>query len=349
VTVNNVSFRPNDIKALISLTYEAPAHRRVSLRCNKDDSQRQIRYDTFGRPVEADAECRDTNPGTFHLLLTNLVGIQQRALLQDRSFDLQVWTHPISGYELTQLREVDARQANALIGARGAAYRFNPDARRFVQVTARVEFVQMVDANEQTDRPIAGSFIESSELEYVLELDDKHQIIGGEWIGQSKKAHPDFLWVPTGVGEQDVADGAIRYTNVERLVDLAANAANETRATNASESGEPADPPAESASGSAPEHLDLRGYVGRGSVADYQLALTGGHAVTIETEAPADIDLYARYDALPRGRSYDAYSNGWTGNEELTFVAPHDGTLYITVHGYEASSYRLITQDASIP
>ncbi len=30
--------------------------------------------------------------------------------------------------------------------------------------------------------------------EYVLELNAKGEIIGGEWVGSSKEEHPDFLW-----------------------------------------------------------------------------------------------------------------------------------------------------------
>ena len=33
-------------------------------------------------------------------------------------------------------------------------------------------------------------------------------ILGGEWLGESKKAHPDFVWLPTGArGARFVAFG----------------------------------------------------------------------------------------------------------------------------------------------
>ena len=48
------------------------------------------------------------------------------------------------------------------------------------------------------------------------------RIVGGEWVGESKQAHPDFLWLPTGVGASTVAGGAISYANVKALMDAAA-------------------------------------------------------------------------------------------------------------------------------
>jgi hypothetical protein len=32
----------------------------------------------------------------------------------------------------------------------------------------------------------------------VLEVDARGEIVGGEWVGQSRVEHPDFLWLPLG-------------------------------------------------------------------------------------------------------------------------------------------------------
>lgn len=332
VTVNGVTFGVNDIKALASLAYDQPEHRRVSLRCNKSDTRGQIAYDRYGRPSDQDAACRDTNAGTFHLLVTNLVGLQRIALLEDRAFDEQVWTYPISSYQVVTQREVDAGEANALVGANGGSYRFNSDAKYFVQVQMRVKYVDMVAANASTDRPLAGQVTGVDTLEYLLELDAAREIIGGEWLGESKRTHPDFLWLPTGVGQESVAGDAIRYAAVKQLVDGASSATGPAPAPGP---GSPA--------GAGVTHLDEAGYVGLNQLREHAIDLPAGYEIVVQTEAQNDVDLYVRFNAPPRGRDYDAYSNGFSGDEQLSYVAPTRGTLYIVVHGYEASSYKLTT------
>ena len=59
-------------------------------------------------------------------------------------------------------------------------------------------------------------------LEWVEQLRDKSLFkqqcfIGGEWVGASKRNHPDFLWLPTGPGTA-VAGGTIRYAQVASLL-----------------------------------------------------------------------------------------------------------------------------------
>lgn len=77
VTRNGVTFQPQDLKALASLVHDSTQTKFVSLRCNKMNSMPDgggIRYDSYGRPIDADRECRDTNAGSYHLLLANYLG-----------------------------------------------------------------------------------------------------------------------------------------------------------------------------------------------------------------------------------------------------------------------------------
>src|SRR5690606_31047182 len=67
-----------------------------------------------GRPLDGD--CIDTNPGTFHLLVSNFLGLRQTGFVYDRTYDYQVWNQPIAGYRVTQLDEIDAQRANELVG-----------------------------------------------------------------------------------------------------------------------------------------------------------------------------------------------------------------------------------------
>jgi len=339
ITVNGVTFEIQDLKALISLTMSyadpdvpRPRARRVSLRCNDADSS--IKYDAYGRPADSNSECRDTNPGTFHVALANYLGLRQQSLLEDRMLDDEVWTHPMRSYRFRQ-SEVDAKQANRLVGASGNRYRFNDDAHRLFHVVASVEWVDLVLANAQTNRPLAGSdeAMGGDTYEYVLEVDQADRIIGGEWIGNSKTRHPDFLWLPLGPAQPTVAAGAISYARVKELVVQSANGSSSPLPPDASQ-----DPP-------TTQHLDQQGSVQRGELDEYTLPVSASHAVVVRTEAPGDVDLFVRLDATPEGRTYDAYSAGWTGNETVTYVPPHAGALHIVVYGYKASTYHLTTSN----
>lgn len=109
VTYNGVEFKVNDLKALMSLTYgEGLEVKFLSLRCNDKGDQ----------PGVADkAACKDTNPGSFHVSIANLIGIQERSLVEDRTYDFEVWNQPVRGYKMTQNQEISVAKANQLLGA----------------------------------------------------------------------------------------------------------------------------------------------------------------------------------------------------------------------------------------
>ncbi|MEE2785784.1 MAG: hypothetical protein VX589_00495 [Myxococcota bacterium] len=124
VTHNGVEFSVTDIKALVTLAYDKGLQSTlIGTRCNLDlGDPSGINFDDFGRPLpyrdrnSQEVDCRDTNPGTLHVALANLVGIQGRSLVEDRTVDYQVWNQPIRGYEVLNFEEKTAFEANALIG-----------------------------------------------------------------------------------------------------------------------------------------------------------------------------------------------------------------------------------------
>lgn len=114
VVHNGVNFKINDIKALISIIYNRTVTRFASLRCNTDDANIQV--DDYDRPTGVDSECRDTNPGTFHLLLTNYIGIRGSSFVADATWDDEVRNEPIRGYRIVYQNTISAKEANRLIG-----------------------------------------------------------------------------------------------------------------------------------------------------------------------------------------------------------------------------------------
>jgi hypothetical protein len=113
---NGVTFYPGDLEGLMSLAYTDVPTKFLSRRCNKDKPT----MDPTGR-VEA-GECRDMNPGSWHVLATNMMGLRNKGFVIDATYDLQVWNQPVYGYKVTNgvegaVPEISKEEAISLLGA----------------------------------------------------------------------------------------------------------------------------------------------------------------------------------------------------------------------------------------
>ena len=146
VTFNGVEFKVNDLKALITLSYDfGLKSKSLSETCedrNTGDST-GIQYDEYGRPTEAFAARADTNAGTFHTVIANMIGIQKIGLVEDRTYDYEVWNQPLRAFKVWKKypKVIDAAKANSLLGAEGAKYVFNQDAVGFRHVKLSLDWV----------------------------------------------------------------------------------------------------------------------------------------------------------------------------------------------------------------
>ncbi|MCC6807554.1 MAG: pre-peptidase C-terminal domain-containing protein [Deltaproteobacteria bacterium] len=531
VTVNGVTFKVNDIKALVTLAHNSTTSKFVSLRCEESDDKPTL--DTNGR---ASSACRDTNPGTFHVILANYLGKKKESFVYDRTWDDEVWNQPLRAFRVTEKKEVTATEANKLLGVTavggtttkksvtatagqwvvaqelavtagqnlkvtttgtgdgdlfiqfgsaptasskacssegssstescevtvpagatkafvsilgysaatvevtivsgGAAptgYVFNADAKKLIFIKSEVDYIG--EASSSTDGNLGStidSYTNTDYYEYVLELDAAGKVIGGEWSGSSKLAHPDFLWLPTGLARTSVAGGKITWANVKSLLDqsqvapgtppstgvktvkehfslaqgawkhygpyaVAAGKNLTAKITGTGDAdlyvrkgatptssaydcrpykdgsveecqaagggavyvsvngytastvdleityeegaGGPVTPPPASA------HLNESGSVTQNEMKVFQVAVQAGKKIVIKTTAPRDVDLYTRMDAAPTTSNF--LTRQWTesGNETITFTPTSSGALFIGVHGYEASSFTLVTSD----
>ncbi len=116
VTHNGVTFYPGDLEGLMSLLYTDVPNKFISRRCNKAEPT----TDPTGR-IEAD-ECRDMNPGSWHVVTTNLMGLRHQGFIIDATFSAQVWNQPSYGYKITnavegRVPEISKDEAIAKLGA----------------------------------------------------------------------------------------------------------------------------------------------------------------------------------------------------------------------------------------
>lgn len=423
VTYNGVEFKVQDIKALVTLVHDRTETKFVSLRCNTDASgEPGINFDNYGRPAGGDEECRDTNPGTYHVLLANYLGKQGASFVEDRTYDDEVWNQPLRGYRVTSQTEISALDANKAIGVTptggttaektgtvtkqqwvqlgsypvtaganftavmtgtgdadlyvkfGAqptasaydcrpyggdsnetcnltaptattayvavlgysdtasytvkitaggtiptVYAFNDKAVKLYKVHTDVDYIS--ESSASTDGNLASTidrYTHTDRYDYILEVDGEGKIIGGEWLGESKRAHPDFVWLPIRASGASVAGGKITYANVKAIYDL---------------SMADSQPPQTGTDKVVTDQATLAKSAWK-QYGPYNVA--AGSTLTAVMTGDGDADLYVRKDAAPTAASYDCrpYRDG--SNEECSIVGP--AKVYVGVNGYAASS-----------
>lgn len=191
VTRNNVIFEVQDLKALASLAFA---------------------------DVEAEVGMPLSNAGAFHVALANRVGLQQQSVVEDRTVDGEVWSRPVAGYRVLEMRRVSGREANQLlggyleVGSYPRRYLYNPDAKSLYFV--RTEVSTVVNAPSELGGNLSGQvqqFTVLDRYEYVLEVDGRGKVIGGEYFGDSAPQHPDFIWAPHGRPSTQIAEGHIDF------------------------------------------------------------------------------------------------------------------------------------------
>ena len=106
VTVNGVTFHTGDIEALVIAAYNRSGADMIGGRCN----DKEVERDEQGRPT--DSRCRDSNPGTLHIIMTNYLGLNQIAFAEDRTYNYEVWNQPVVSYDITKMDEVTVQEAN---------------------------------------------------------------------------------------------------------------------------------------------------------------------------------------------------------------------------------------------
>lgn len=195
---HNLRFYPDDIKALASLLWadgDFPV-RFIGGRCRITEPE----TDSNGRIINR--KCFDTNPGTFHLAVTNQLGISRRSLVMDATYDYEVWNHPIFRYRYSYFNPQSGKDVKTLEEARVPMARFTKDwfrryrsqnAANVVGIAMDLSYrVESIPVHDRTDSP-QDDIYKTVRYAYDLELDESGNIIGGEWY---TNRHPDFLFVP---------------------------------------------------------------------------------------------------------------------------------------------------------
>ena len=131
--------------------------------------------------------CKDINPGAFHVILANQIGLLKQSFAADVDPTKETWNQPVYGFEFEIRGETRSE---------GAA-------------SAYIVHAKMMYSEDDPDEgggkvftwhPTVGTIdfaATTMEMDYVLELDYAGRIIGGKWLGDSRTNHPDLFWMPT--------------------------------------------------------------------------------------------------------------------------------------------------------
>jgi hypothetical protein len=173
-----IPFGSSDVKALLSYytgQISRSESRMLGSRCNVDLKTNP--------GAASDPACRDTNAGSFHVVLTNQIGIQKQSFVADVTRDLQVWNQPIYGYNTEFLQ------------SRGPSFGAAPGTVKEIQVKTQMLYTVEVEPHWQALNGTNGSGAFRETYVYWLELDQSENIIGGTWESDTR---PDFLWTQKG-------------------------------------------------------------------------------------------------------------------------------------------------------
>lgn len=181
-----IVFKPRDIAALQSLLWdlEAQVQALTPMHCH---------WKT-GKPQNS---CRDLNPGTYHILLTNYLGLQGKSFVENRTIGDTVWSLPVSGYRILKMEP--------LLETELLLYK-KQNVRQSSSMAVEVE----VAYGDYTVRQ-----------SYILDLDAKGRITGGKWThesqGDQESEFPDFIWTP-GTPKKSKFVRGLEYGNIRDLL-----------------------------------------------------------------------------------------------------------------------------------
>lgn len=188
-----VVFHPQDARALTAMLWAnaSPPTRYAGNRCNIPNPPKN----EVGRVI--DPSCYDVSPSTWHISMVNQLGIHHRSFSIDSTVDDEVWNYPVASYEYKYFNPQNFEQSNRVEAALLPIEKFsidkfpefrNPKSKFVIGVIMNITYANAISASR---KPLDEPSLKTLRLIYDLELDDKLNIVGGEWYLNS---HPDFIW-----------------------------------------------------------------------------------------------------------------------------------------------------------
>lgn len=199
-----VPFGSSDVKGLLAMhdayNYKG-IYAQVGKRCSAigkvpgEGDDRDANPNPPAPEIANSPDCKDMNAGAFHVSLTNMIGIHSRSFVADVDRFNDVWNQPVTSYasQITGEEEVTPEHR-----AKGIERRIRV-ATKFVYGEELKFWTPELEAsgakNFVSKLPVTGTVHQEfrfKNYEYIVELDLNGNVIGGEWITETR---PDFLWM----------------------------------------------------------------------------------------------------------------------------------------------------------
>ena len=202
----SVPFGASDVKALVALhdayNYKG-TYAQIGMRCNASGKVPGEGDDRDANPnpplpeIANTPDCKDVNAGAFHVATSNMLGIHARSFVADIDRYNDVWNQPVTGYssEILGDETVSPEQRSAGIERRiriATKFTYGEELKFWTP-----EFEAQGLRNFVSKLPVTGTphqEFRHKNYEYIVELDYRGNVIGGEWITETR---PDFMWMIT--------------------------------------------------------------------------------------------------------------------------------------------------------
>ena len=163
-----VAFGSSDVKALLSY-YRAEVVRSPYPQHEWATTNRTLGTNCMnGNP--AFAMCYDTNPGAFHVVLSNQIGMMNEGMNIDADPTYQRWNQPVYAYDSEILLERAASPSASESAVREVVVRTE------LEYTLEIEpqWVPALGTSEQTTKVVTYL--------YTVELNSAGEVVGGQWL-----------------------------------------------------------------------------------------------------------------------------------------------------------------------
>ena len=229
---HKITFYPDDLKALGSYLFartNTPYFSTMNYKfAGRKCDERGSAPDTDRVGYVRDLRCNDLDPGVFHLALINRIGVDGMGFVMDVDNNLKINNHPVASYTLTYFNPqtgVEGSLKNSMVTrfamGDGYAKRRNPATKYLVGVKADLSYMFYIwpeggriprkyrinedvkKRNKEYDTT-AQDTMSGDSYSYDLELDEKGNILGGEWgrradedaqVAVKYSNQPDFIWM----------------------------------------------------------------------------------------------------------------------------------------------------------
>lgn len=223
-----ITFYPSDIRALLTLLYSKYGVYSFGQLCNEKKPRIEPSSSRSSGRVVND-NCRGLNPGIFHTILINQMGIGKRSLVVDHDATREVWNVPVMSYEAAYYNPVTGKEHKDAFSARVARRDFVTDPNwyhRDKNLVDSVVGVRLKIKYQVENFPLPQMHLDTrhdkafnDRLTYDLELDAQGNIVGGEWIGHSRASHPDMVsFVSTHDVIRSQFDGQVQGNNLTEIL-----------------------------------------------------------------------------------------------------------------------------------